>query len=72
MFNKKTYDPPLTKAYFRLVAGHHFDMEDQRNILLQFIEMKGLTDEFMEIFEETWPECEGCGLLFCDNWDCQN
>lgn len=48
-------DAPSTPPYFNLWAGHRFCMESQRNILLHFIESKGLSQECDRYIDKHFP-----------------
>jgi hypothetical protein len=57
-FNGDSSDAPSIQAYYHLWGKHEFDMDNQRNILLWFLNDKGLDKEFMEYLNYWFPEDE--------------
>jgi hypothetical protein len=53
---EKLLDAPSTPPYFNLWAGNRFDMDQERNILLHFIESKGLSDECDAYIDKHFPK----------------
>jgi hypothetical protein len=55
---EKLLEPPSTPPYFTLVAGHRFDMDQQRNLLLHFIHSKKLDKECEAWLDKHFPDSD--------------
>ncbi len=61
MKKRNRLEPPDSPPYYHLWAGHWVDKEEQRNILLNFLDERGLNEEFIKYLDEHFPDNEdGC------------
>ena len=58
MTDRNRLEPPDASPYYHLWSGHWIGKEGQRNILLNFLDEKGLNDEFIKYLDEHFPENE--------------